>query len=135
MQQLMEFAINNWILVTALFVILYLLLRGGDANSLEPLQAVQKINHENAVVIDVREGNEISGGKIVNAVHIPLANLESRLKELEKYKGGPIVVNCRSGHRSGHACSVLRKNGFAEVYNLKGGIMAWQSANLPLSKK
>lgn len=135
MQQLMEFALNNWILVTALFVILYLLLRGDDANTLDPIQAVQKINHENAVIIDVRENNEVSSGTIVNAIHIPLASLQSRLNDLEKHKTSPIVVNCRSGHRSSQACNILRKNGFEKVYNLKGGIMAWQSANLPLSKK
>lgn len=133
--QLLEFAINNWILVTALFVILYLLLRGNDANSLHPMQAVQKMNQNNAVIIDVREGNEVSQGMIVNAIHIPLGSLQSRLGELEKYKASPIIVNCRSGNRSAHACRVLRKNGFNEVYNLKGGIMAWQSSQLPLSKK
>jgi len=137
MQQLMHFALEHWVLVTALLVIVYLLMRQGGtpAGVVDPIQAVQKMNHGNAVVLDVREPNEVSNGTIVNAIHIPLGSLGSRLRELEKHKAGPIIVNCRSGHRSSQACSILRKNGFEQVYNLKGGIMAWQAANLPLSKK
>ena len=97
--------------------------------------ATQLINRENAVILDVREDNEYRDGHIVNSVHIPLSYLKDRLKELEKYKGKPIIVGCRSGQRSSQACGVLKKQGYDAVYNLSGGIMAWKSDNLPLTKK
>jgi len=108
-------------------------LRGVQAT--DAVQATQLINHEDALVLDVREDSEYKDGYILNSVHIPLSRLASSLQQLEKYKPRPIIVGCRSGHRSSHGCAVLRKNGFASVYNLKGGILGWQNANLPLYKK
>ncbi|MGD2084341.1 MAG: rhodanese-like domain-containing protein, partial [Chromatiales bacterium] len=54
---------------------------------------------------------------------------------LKKFKNRPIVVSCRSGAQSATACRQLRKEGFERVYNLHGGILAWESANLPVSHK
>lgn len=132
--QFFEFIINNWELFLALILILALLSRGSGAG-VEPSEAIRMINHDKAVVVDVREDNEVAEGTIVNAIHIPLGKLADRLQELETYKAKPIIVNCRSGHRSAQACKTLRKNGFESVHNLKGGIMAWQNASLPLNKK
>jgi rhodanese-related sulfurtransferase len=98
------------------------------------LEATQMINHRDAVVVDVREDKEWATGRIPHARHIPLGQLTSRLKELEKFKKKPIVVGCRSGHRSASACATLKKSGFEEVYNLKGGIIAWEQANMPVEK-
>jgi rhodanese-related sulfurtransferase len=98
-------------------------------------QAVQLINRRDAVVLDVRDTAEFDAGHIPNARHIPLAEVEKRLKELEKFKQRPVIVSCRSGTRAGAACGVLRKHGFAEVFALKGGILGWQQATMPLEKK
>lgn len=97
------------------------------------MEATQLINHQNAVVLDVREDSEFYAGHVPHSVHVPLGQL-AKHPELEKYKGRPIIAICRSGMRSGHACSVLRKNGFEQVYNLAGGINAWQQANMPMEK-
>lgn len=96
--------------------------------------ATQFINHKNALVLDVREDSEFKAGHVLNAIHIPLGKLAERIGELEKYKERPIVVVCRSGNRSGMACAMLGKQGFTQAYNLAGGVMAWQKANLPLEK-
>jgi len=140
MEQFLEFFNNNLILCSAFVAILFLLLmdifgaklKGYGAAS--PTEATQLINHEDAVVLDVREDNEFHSGHIVNSVHIPMSFLKDRVTELEKHKSKPIIVSCRSGSRSASACSVLKKQGFENVYNLKGGVMAWQHANLPLTK-
>jgi rhodanese-related sulfurtransferase len=100
-----------------------------------PAEATQLINHQNAVVLDVREEGEFQAGRIPRAKHIPLGALGKRLSELDKHKGRPVVVSCRSGARSSRACGVLRKNGFEQVYNLAGGVIAWEQANMPLEKK
>ncbi|MEW6611962.1 MAG: rhodanese-like domain-containing protein, partial [Pseudomonadota bacterium] len=53
---------------------------------------------------------------------------------LEKLKERPVITQCRSGMRSAAAAAALKKAGFAKIYNLKGGIMAWRSAGLPLER-
>jgi len=97
-------------------------------------EAVLKMNHEDAVVLDVREDKEVALGRIPHAKHIPLGQLKNRLSELEKFKAKPVIVACRSGHRSSGACGILTQNGFADVYNLAGGMIAWEQANLPVEK-
>lgn len=96
--------------------------------------ALQLINHKNALVLDVREDSEYQLGHILNSTLIPLGKLNERMGELEKYKELPIVVVCRSGNRSGTACTLLGKRGFTQAYNLAGGVTAWQKAGLPLEK-
>jgi rhodanese-related sulfurtransferase len=96
--------------------------------------ATQMINQQNALVLDIRQDNEYVGGHIINATHIPLSHLKDRLGELEKHKNKPVIAVCRSGHRSSGACVTLKKAGFESVYNLSGGVLAWESANLPLTK-
>lgn len=96
--------------------------------------ALQLINHKNALVLDVRESGDYDAGHILNSRLIPLDKLKERMGELEKHKDQPIVVVCRSGNRSGTACNLLGKQGFGQVYNLAGGVLAWQKLNLPLKK-
>ena len=98
------------------------------------MEATRLINQD-ALVLDVREDKEFAAGHIPKARHIPLSALPQRMKELEKFKNKPIVVNCRSGQRSARACGILKKQGFENVVNLGGGIMAWESANLPMERK
>lgn len=96
--------------------------------------ALQLINHKNALVLDVREEGEYKLGHILNSRLIPLGELNERIGELEKYKEQHIVVVCRSGVRSCTAYATLGKHGFTQVYNLAGGVTAWQKAGLPLEK-
>ncbi len=140
MPTLLEFVINHWDLFLALAIIILMMFSGTLGSHLRgykpitALEAVQLLNHDHAVLIDVREDNEFKDGHIIDARHIPLGKLGDHMEELEQFRNQPIVVSCRSGHRSASACARLRKNGFETVYNLKGGIMAWQSAGLPLQK-
>lgn len=108
-----------------------LLRPGSDVGTLE---AVQLINRRDAVVIDVRDAGEYAAGHVAGAKHIPETQLAGRLKELEKFKARPIIVSCRTGSRAGSAGAILRKQGFGEVFVLRGGIAAWQQAGMPLEK-
>ena len=103
--------------------------------SLTPAAAVQLMNTEDIVVLDVREPSETIGGKIARAIQIPVGAVAKRIDELEKHKDKTMLVYCKTGARSGMACKELSKNGFDKVYSLNGGLMAWQDAHLPLSKK
>ena len=84
----------------------------------------KKESNENFLLLDVREDVEYMVSNL-GGQHIPLGQLNSRLKELEEYKKTEIVVLCRSGNRSSQAASFLKKNGFEEVKNLQGGIKKW----------
>lgn len=136
----MQFIQNNLLLVGLAVVSGAMLLWsfiGGKVSGVtqvNTLEATRLINQD-ALVLDVREDKEFVAGHIPKARHIPLGALPERLKELEKFKTKPIVVNCRSGQRSARACGILKKHGFENVVNLAGGIMAWESAHLPMEKK
>jgi rhodanese-related sulfurtransferase len=86
-------------------------------------------------VLDIRDSGEYKAGHIPEAYHIPQRELKQRLKELAKFKEKPVIVYCRTGTQSAAAGSLLKKEGFATVRTLNGGITAWQNANLPLRKK
>jgi rhodanese-related sulfurtransferase len=132
----MNFIIKNlWLIALALGsggMLLWPMLRRGSEVS--PHEAVMLINHAQALVLDVREDAEFAAGHVPDARHIPLGQLAARLSELEKWKNKPIVVNCKSGMRASNACALLQRSGFSRVNNLAGGIAAWQSAKLPISK-
>ena len=71
---------------------------------------------ENATILDVRTPEEFAGGHYPGAINIPLNELPQRLDEIKEMKQ-PVVAYCRSGNRSGMAVSILKQNGFTEVYN------------------
>ncbi|SEQ85680.1 Rhodanese-related sulfurtransferase [Nitrosomonas sp. Nm51] len=98
-------------------------------------KAIELINYEDAVVLDVRDDSEFVTGHLPNSKHIPTEKIEDRWVELSKFKEKPIVVIYKSGIRSGHASNVLFKNGFKKVHNLMGGIDAWKRASLPVVKR
>ncbi len=103
-------------------------------HDVDHIAAMQLINHKNALILDVREKTEYEAGHILNSKHIPLGKLGERVGELGKYRERPVVVVCRSGQRSASACVFLGKKEFAQVFNLAGGVLAWQKASLPLEK-
>ncbi len=140
MEHLPEFIANHTLLVLAWVGTLAFLLWSLFGESIQgtqrltPLEAVQSINHDGAIVVDVRESSEFENGHIIDSLHIPLASLANNLKRLERYRDKKVIVSCASGNRSASACHTLKKNGFEHVYNLRGGVYAWQNANLPLTR-
>jgi len=140
MQHFFEFMMNNWILFLALLVIVALLImttvRGRllGFDELKPGEAVQLMNRDEPLVLDVRENSEYQAGYIQGAVHIPVGELEGRIKELEDWRERPVLVYCRAGQRSAKATAVLKRQGFSQLHKLDGGMMAWQSAGLPVSR-
>jgi rhodanese-related sulfurtransferase len=139
----LEFIAQNWYLFAALVVISLLIgfdsIRrgGGGANQVSALQLPQLISQENAVVVDVCEAEEFNRGHILNAINIPLKQLQDQLGQLEKFrtKDKPIILSCRSGQRANRAAAILRKNEFKKVFTLSGGLTAWEKENLPVERK
>ena len=112
-----------------------LLRKGAGGPWVNTLQATQLMNREDAAVIDLRSDDEFAKGHILGARNIPLAELERRAGELDKYKAKPVIVHCGDGNRAGGGVALLRKQGFGNVVNLSGGFAAWQQAGLPVEKK
>lgn len=141
MEQLIEFILNHWLLSLAALVLLVLLVASAARDRLlgfreiKPAEAVRLINHEDAIVLDTRNRDEFAGGHILNAINIPLPDLGNQVNELNAGHGRPVLVCCRTGQRSARASSILKKNGIGTIYKLTGGLMAWESAGLPLSKE
>jgi len=138
MEQLFAFISNHPFLVGAFVVLLALFIRnemsrGGAAVSAQEL--VQLVNNEGAVVVDLRDKAEFEAGHIVDSINIPFAAIETRMDELNPYKGKPIVLACKMGQHSGSAGTQLRKAGFEQVSRLRGGIADWRAQNLPVVKK
>ena len=106
----------------------------GASNDIGTLEATRLMNQGSTLVLDVREPDEFAAGHLPKARNIPLRDLPARLGEIGKYKDRAVVVTCRSGPRSGSACRVLKRAGFGSVYQLKGGLVAWQQASLPVEK-
>ncbi len=140
MDQMIEFARNHWILFSALGVTVYLLLHDivetllRRYNLVTPIGAVEMMNTSEVTVIDVREPAEFIGSHIENSINIPSTKLDKHIQELEQYKNSPVLVSCQSGTRSPKVCSRLVREGFQNVYLLKGGIQAWEDLNLPIRR-
>ncbi len=101
-----------------------------DVPTVTPNQAAQLFSDKEAVIVDVREQAEWDEQHIDGAIFIPLNQVESRMSELAQYKDSPIIVQCRSGKRSNIAGAKLIDAGFTKVYNLEGGILAWDKQGL-----
>ena len=141
MKQLIEFVLHHPCLFLALLGILVMLvgneLRRALFNLKEvtPLEATQLLNHQDAVLLDVREPQEYQEGFLPNSIRIPLGSLSEKAAQLDKHRERPIIIVCRSGNRSAQAVRMLKRMGYETVYNLGGGLHAWRTANLPISKK
>jgi rhodanese-related sulfurtransferase len=133
----LQFVVAKWYLVATAVALLLLLVaheRRRGVPGLSPAQVVTLVNQKDAVIVDVRDNAEFKQGHIVNSSNIPHGKLGERLAELAGYRERPVVLVCKMGHHSGEIAKSLREKGFAEVYRLQGGIMEWQSSQLPLVK-
>lgn len=134
----MNFILENWYLIAVAFISGGLLAwpmvrRGSQAGAISTAQAVQLINRERAVLIDVSEPAEFAAGHAVGAKSVPFGSLESSTA-LPKNKSLPLVVICPTGSRASRAVGLLRKLGFENARMLAGGFAAWREANLPVEK-
>ena len=105
-----------------------------NTSGLDPMQTTQLINRRNALIIDIRTPEDFAAGHLPQAKHIALDTLANKVPQLGRSKTTPVVVVCQTGLRSQRACATIRTAGYAEVFNLEGGILAWQKSGLPLVK-
>ena len=134
----MKFILDNWMLITIAlstgFFLLLPVVQGAAASGISPNEAVQCINREKGVVVDVCSADEFAQSHIKGAVNLPLDELEARLSKTVKNKSTPVIMVCAAGARSKRAQAIAQKLGYEKVHSLHGGLKAWKEANLPIAK-
>lgn len=138
MGQLGQFITNHWGLWLALIAILALIFinelfaQKKRAKELSTGGAVDMINHDDAIVIDLRDPETFRTGHIINATRA--APDDFNQQRMDKYKSKPLILVCARGIQSAALAMKLREQGFDQPLVLTGGIAAWQDAGLPLVK-
>lgn len=141
MHQLFTFVAHHWELCLGFIIVLLLLIlfeahtRLTGMPQISPQQATLLINRQDAIVLDLRDNNSFIKGHVINAINIPATEIEPKSKQLEKYKETAIIIVLTVGQTSSKIYKQLQSKGFNKLYNLKGGIPAWQNAGLPVMKK
>ena len=134
----MKFFIDNWMLISVALasgaMLLWPVVQGATAGGVSTAGAVQLINRERAVVVDVSETEEFAAGHVGGAKNVPLGDLEKRLPEVVKNKTLPVILVCSTGARATRAVAVAKKLGYEKAQVLGGGLKAWKEANLPVEK-
>ena len=137
MEQLGQFIMQHWPLWVALIGVLLLILinealmQKSKAQELSPQTAVDKINNENAVVIDLRDAELFKTGHIIDSILATAEDFEQ--PKMNKYKNKPLILVCARGLQSQSAAKKLSTEGFQPLV-LSGGIAAWKNAGFPLVK-
>jgi rhodanese-related sulfurtransferase len=140
MKDIYVFLQNHSTLSMALIVVLILLFVVElirlklSAHRVSPLEATHLMNHQNAIVVDIRSQDAFRSGHIVGAISLPLTDLEKQSKKLEKYLKQPIIIVCATSLESSRAANFLLKNGY-NANILAGGVRAWKEAEMPLVKE
>jgi len=140
MQQIFEFIGHHLVLFALLVAISLMLIWNfygsvmSGVKQLVPMEMTRLMNHNAAVVLDVRSSTDYHKGHVLGALNIPDTEIPARREDLEKHKQQPVIVYCEVGNTSDRVVRTLKAYGFEQVYGLKGGLGSWRQANLPLTK-
>jgi rhodanese-related sulfurtransferase len=133
-----KFIVDNWMLILIALcsggMLAWPMIRGGGGGTLTAQGAVQLINRERAVLVDVREADEFAAGHMTGARNLPLGQLEDRLASTVKNKSVPLLLVCATGARAQRAVTIAKKLGYEQAQAVAGGLKAWKDANLPIEK-
>ena len=135
----MKFIVDNWMLillaVTSGAMLAWPLVRGGTGGgSLTAQGAVQLINRERGVLVDVRDTAEFAAGHATGARNVPFDQLEQKLATTVKNKSVPLLLMCATGTRAGRALATAKKLGYEQAQVVSGGLKSWKEANLPIER-
>jgi rhodanese-related sulfurtransferase len=132
------FLIENWFLLVAAAVsgamlFVPMLSRRSGATGVSTSEAVQLINREKGVLIDVSEPAEYAAGHAGGSKNLPFGSLETS-NDLPRNKSLPLLLMCPTGARAQRAVAILSKRGYERVNSVTGGLAAWREANLPIER-
>lgn len=138
MEKYSAFVGRHWLLVATfaiLIIALFFLERRSTikgAKSISPAQLVDKVNHQKAILVDLRDHALFNQAHIAGALSLPCTNLELVVKKLKLHKGRSIILYGASSRELAKIVACLRQEGISDLYILINGISAWQQAGLPL---
>jgi len=137
MEKLPEYIANHpWLVslavVAAVLVIAFEVRARRDAYAGISPQDLIRLQNQGALIIDLRNPETFAVGHIGNSRRMDSADMLVAGDTLKKFKGKNVVVYCESGSTGAAAARVLARQGFKQVFNLKGGIEGWRRENLPL---
>ncbi|MFB6421806.1 MAG: rhodanese-like domain-containing protein [Candidatus Malihini olakiniferum] len=139
MQEIISFAGKHLIMSIAWVALLFAIIVITVKNKIFKVkkitcgEAIQFINKEEAVVVDLRNRDDFRRGYIANAINLLPKNIKNgSLGELEKYKMRPVILVCENGISSRESADYLLKNGFKRAFILEDGLSGWSCENLPL---
>ncbi len=141
MSQLSEFIANHLFLVCLFVALLSLLLWdifhgvSQGAKALSPAALTEMINREKPVLIDLRPKPDFSAGHIISAISIPASEFPASMDRLKAHKESAVVLYCDNGAQCSRHSKLLRQGGFQKLYTLRGGLIEWRHAHLPLQRK
>ncbi len=141
MDQLITFAMSQpllstiWLVIVLMIIVMTIKIQMSPIKQLSTQQMTFLVNRESGVVVDTRNEKDFKAGHIVDALHLNNEKVSKNdFTSLEKHKDNPIIVVCSAGISASKVASQLAKTGFTRVSILKGGMNAWQSAGLPVTK-
>jgi rhodanese-related sulfurtransferase len=138
MDRLIEYSGNHPLLLaaavfSAILVIAYELRTRASAFAAISPQDLIRLQNQGALVVDIRKPDEFALGHISGARHVPSDQILTAKDHLKKYKDKPVVVYCATGSLGAAAVRQLNEQGFAKAFNLRGGLAAWRTDNLPVA--
>ena len=141
MDQLITFAMSQpllstiWLVIVLMIIVMTIKIQMSPIKQLSTQQMTFLVNRESGVVVDTRNEKDFKAGHIVDALHLNNEKVSKNdFTSLEKHKDNPIIVVCSAGISASKVANQLAKAGFTRVSLLKGGMNAWQSAGLPVTK-
>jgi len=139
MDRLVEYIqLNHWLVAATIVVLVVVLVfefraRAETFAALSPQDVIRLMNR-GAVVIDLRPAEQYAAGHLAGARRMDGDQILKAGDTLKKFKQKPLVVYDESGSLGGSAARQLKAQGFEQAFNLRGGVTAWRSDNLPLEK-
>ena len=139
MDRLLEYAGHHaFLAAAAVFMALVVIayetrLRTQALSAASPQDVIRLMNH-NALILDIRAAELFAAGHLAGARHVTPEQLTKAAESFKKHKDKPIVLYCESGPLSASAARTFMSQGFTKVCSLRGGVSAWRSDNLPLTK-
>jgi rhodanese-related sulfurtransferase len=128
---------ENWqlllVAITAGGMLIWPLIKE-SSGQLTPQAAVQLINRERAVMIDVSDAEEFATAHTKGSKNVPLKDLDVKLAAAAKNKDNPVIFVCPIGKRAATAAASAKKMGYTKAIALSGGLRAWTEANLPVER-
>ncbi len=135
-----EFFQEQWPLFLAVFIITLMLVYSYLGDKIAGFKGVNtdeavRLFNDDAFLLDVRTAGEYKEGFIGEALNVSVSEIDVNMNKMPKDKEASILVYCQTGARSSKAAARLAKEGYQNVFNLNGGIAAWQTAGLPVARK